>query len=408
MGPLTDRREFLAALPAAVAAVHADVAQRAPLSSDPLGVRGEFPVAEETLYLDSAYITPTPSPVIEAGRAFAESKGRRPIPLGDMLRKTDEVRGRFARLIGASPEEIGFLFATSEGENVIARALGLARGDNIVVDELHYNTTFVLYRHLEQTTGVELRIVKANNGAVTAADFEPFVDKRTRLVSVAWVSHQNGFRHDMKPLADLARSRGAWLYADAVQAIGMLAIDVKASGVDAFTTGTYKWLLGSFGVAPFYVRREILDRVPHDRMGELHVERELPDHHYEIYKTAKKFDYATLAFGPVYQLGAALEFLEGVGVARIEAHTIGLATELAGGLRSLGLDVLTPAGNRASIVAFRNPTNAAATKAVLDAHRAQVSVRENGTQIRVSPALFNTADDIRRFLEIAAELKTRA
>lgn len=405
---MTDRREFLAALPAALVASRLEGAQPKPSSPDPLGVRRDFPAAEEVLYLDSAYITPTPAPVVDAGRAFAESKGRRPIPLGDMLQRTHQVRGQYARLIGASPDEIGFLFATSEGENVIARALGLTRGDNVVIDELHYNTTFVLYRHLEQTTGVELRIVKAPNGAVTAADFEPLVDTRTRLVSVAWVSHQNGFRHDMKPLADLAHSRGAWLYADAVQAVGMFPIDVKASGVDAITAGTYKWLLGSFGVAPFYVRREILDRVAPDRMGELHVERELPDHHFEIYKTARKFDYATLAFGPVYQLGAALEYLERVGVARIEAHTVGLANELATGLRSLGMDVLTPAGNRSSIVAFRNPVEPAAARAALDAARTQVSLRRNGTEIRVSPALFNTSDDIRRFLEVASSLKARS
>ena len=106
-----------------------------------------------------------------------------------------------------------------------------------VVDELHYNTTFVLYRHLERTEGVELRIVKARDGGVAAADFAPLVDRRTRLVSVAWVSHQNGFRHDMPPLAELAHRHGAWLYADAVQAVGMFPIDVKQSGVDAVIIG---------------------------------------------------------------------------------------------------------------------------------------------------------------------------
>ena len=143
-------------------------------------------------------------------------------------------------------------------------------------------------------------------------------------------------------------------------------------------------------------------------MGELHVERELPDHHFEIYQTARKFDYATLAFGPVYQLGAALEYLERVGVARIEAHTVGLATELATGLRSLGIDVLTPAGNRSSIVAFKNPADTATARAALDAARTQVSLRQNGAEIRVSPALFNTSDDIRRFLDVARGLKNRA
>jgi selenocysteine lyase/cysteine desulfurase len=399
------RRRFLAALPMVGSLTAAPRATQPATVSDPLGVRADFPAAGEQLYLDAAYIAPTPTSVVDAGRVFAESKGRQPIALGDMLGRTDQVRAAFARLVGAAPAEIGFLFATSEGENIVANALGLTRGDNVVVDELHYNTTFVLYRHLEQTRGIELRIVKARDGGVSVADFVPHVDRRTKLVSVAWVSHQNGFRHEMPPLAELAHRHGAWLYADAVQAVGMFPIDVKAAGVDAMTTGTYKWLLGSYGVAPFYVRGEILDRIQPDRMGALHVERTLADHRYEIYKTAKKFDYATLAFGPVYQLGAALDYLDRVGVARIERHSVGLANDLADGLRARGVSVLTPAANRSSIVAFRNPADAAATRAILDRARCRVSVRENGTQIRVSPALFNTSDDIGRFLDVVGELQ---
>jgi selenocysteine lyase/cysteine desulfurase len=399
------RRRFLAALPVVGSLTPAASRAQTSAASDPLGVRDDFPAAREQLYLDAAYITPTPRPVVDAGRLFVDSKGRQPISLGDMLARTDQVREAFARLVNATPAEIGFLFATSEGENIVAGALGLTRGDNVVVDELHYNTTFVLYRHLEQTRGVELRIVKARAGGVGVSDVAPHVDRRTKLISVAWVSHQNGFRHELPPLAELAHRHGAWLYADAIQAVGMFPIDVKAAGVDVMTAGTYKWLLGSYGVAPFYVRADLLDRITPDRMGALHVERTLPDHRYEIHRTAKKFDYATLAFGAVYQLGAALEYLERVGVARIERHTVGLATALADGLRARGLTVLTPVGNRSSIVAFRNPANASTTRAILDTARCRVSVRENGTQIRVSPALYNTADDIRRFLEVAGQLQ---
>ncbi len=403
-----NRRRFLAALPAAGLVTRMVGSAQAPAPADSLGVRADFPAADATLYLDAAYITPTPLPVVEAGREFAESKGRRPILLGDMLQRTDQVRASFARLIGAEPEEVGFLFATSEGENIVARALAFKPGDNVVVDELHYNTTFVLYRHLEKTTGVELRIARARAGAIGIDDFEPLVDRRTRLVSIAWVSHQNGFRHDIKPIADLAHRHGAWLYADAVQAVGMFPIDVRPSGVDVMTTGTYKWLLASYGVAPFYVRSDLLDRIPPDRMGALHVERELPGRRYEIYKTAKKFDYATLAFGSVYQLGAALAYLEKVGVRRIETHTVALAAELASGLRARDLTVLTPSGNRSSIVAFRNPTTPTLARTVLDRATARVSLRENGTQIRVSPALFNSSNDIARFLDVADELKRTA
>ena len=240
---------------------------------DPLGVRGDFPVVRERTYLNSAYITPVPTPVVAAGRAFVERKAERPIPLGEMLRKTDEVRGQFARLINAGADEIGFLFSTSEGENIVANALDLKAGDNIVIDDLHYETEFVLYRHLQDTRGVELRVARHRDGRVEARDFEPLVDRRTRLVSVAWVSHHNGFRHDMRPLSDLAHANGALFYVDGIQAVGMFPTDVKAEGVDLLCAGTYKWLLGSFGVAPFYLRRDLLDRIRLDRYGALHVER---------------------------------------------------------------------------------------------------------------------------------------
>ncbi len=401
------RRSVLTALPAMAGLQVLPTFQGEPgglVSKDPLGVRADFPVAEKMLYLNSAYITPSPLPVAAAGADFARSKAEAPISLGEMLKKTDEVRAQYARLVGASPDEIGFLAATSEGENVVARGLGLRPGDNVVIDDLHYEAEFVLYSNLARTEGVEMRVAKARAGAVTVKDLEPLVDRRTKLVSVAWVSHQNGFRHDMRPIADLAHAHGAFFYADGVQAVGMFPLDVKAAGVDAMAAGTYKWLLAGFGVAPFYLRREMLERIQPDRSGALHVEREAGPRQFEIYKTAKKFEYATLAFGAVYQLGAALSYLDSVGVQRIEAHTVALAHRLQQGLRSLGFDLTTPEGNGSSIVAFRvgKPQDAVARH--LAETQTAVSVREKGTQIRVSPALFNTTQDIDRFLRVAEGL----
>jgi cysteine desulfurase / selenocysteine lyase len=369
--------------------------------SDPLGVRADFDVVRDGLYLNSAYITPSPLPVAAAARAFAERKVSKPIPLDEMLRKTNEVRGQFARLVGAESDEIGFLFATSEGENIVASALDLKPGDNVVVDELHYNTTFVLYRHLEATRGVTLRIVQHRNGRVSHDDFARAVDDRTRLVSVAWVSHQNGFRHEMRPIADLAHAHGALFYTDAVQALGMFPVNVRDAGIDCLTSGTYKWLLGGFGVAPFFIRRELLERIRVDRLGALHVEKELADHRYEIYRTAKKFEYATLPFAEVYQLGAALAYLDKVGVARIEHHTVGLAKGLRDGLSALGFRLLTPPDNASSIVSFHLERNQARAREVLQKAGIQVSFRESGAQIRVSPALFNSHAEIGEFLRVA-------
>jgi cysteine desulfurase/selenocysteine lyase len=404
MTPL-DRRSFVAAAAsmAAASVVRPSTTVAIPAATmtaadDPLGVRGDFPIVNERTFLNSAYIAPIPMQVVKAGQAFLEEKARRSFQLGPLLKKCDEVRGQFARLIGAaSADEIGLLFSTAEGENVVAAGLGLKAGDNVVIDELHYNTEFVLYRQLEKLSGVELRIAKHRNGLVDASDMEPLVDSRTRLVSVAWVSHQNGLRHDMRPIADVAHAKGALFYTDAIQAVGMLPIDVVAAGVDVLCAGSYKWLLAGWGVAPLYVRTAIADRLRLDRFGEMHAGRELADHSYEIETNAKRFDYSSRAFGDVYTLSAGLSYLEKVGVDRIEAHTVdNLARRLQDGLEKQGHRLFTPHGNRSSIVTFYTTKPPSDIRAAFQAANIEVTVRD-GT-VRISPALFNVGDDIDRCL----------
>ncbi len=388
---------------AGAAAASAGTAGRAGQQSatDPLGVRADFPVVENGIYLDSPYIAPSPRQVIEAGQAFLDAKGNDPLPLGAMLEETDQVRSKFAELIGAKESEIGIVDATSAGENLVANSLDLGAGDNVVIDDLHYETTFVLYRHLEETRGVELRILASEDGAASPEEFAELVDDDTRLVSVSWVSHQNGYRHDLKALAELAHAHGAYLYSDAIQGIGMLALDVEDVGVDFLTSGTYKWLLGGFGVAPFYVRKSLLDLVRPDRLGAFSVARNLGDFRFELHKSGSKYMYATPAFGAVFQLRAGLDYLLQVGVENIERYTVDLATRLHQGLTEQGFEVLTPAGNDSAIVTFRHGRDHEMVTRALEDAGIQATVREDSGQIRVGPALFNNAAEIDQFLDVA-------
>jgi selenocysteine lyase/cysteine desulfurase len=394
-----DRRSFVLA---AAAAAAIGPARMLGAASDPLGVRADFPVTAERVYLNSAFIAPVHRAVIDAGRSYIEAKASGSMQLGALRASCDAVRQQFARLINASPDEIGLLFSTGDGENVLANGVGLKPGDNVVVDDLHYNTEFVLYRALEASRGIELRIVKNRDGVVTARDFEPHIDKRTRIVSVAWVSNQNGFRHDMRPIADLAHAHGALFYADAVQAAGMIQLDVRAAGVDALCSGSYKWLMSEFGVAPFFVNRDVVDRLQSDRIGEFSVAKTDPDYHYQLVTTAKKFEGTSRSFGAVAQLQASLAYLEKVGIARIEGHTVGLAQQLYDGLVKQGYRMFTPPGNRSSIVTFY------AGKPVDDFRTAfkktNIEVTLRGGQVRVAPALFNTSDEIGRCLDVTREL----
>jgi selenocysteine lyase/cysteine desulfurase len=397
-----NRRSFVAATTAAAAALHPTRALSADSQRDPLGVRADFPIVADHIYLNSAYIAPVSRAVVAASHAYIEAKSARPLQVGDLLAANQAVRAQFARLINATPEEVGLLGSTGEGENVIANGIGLKPGDNVVVDDLHYTTEFVLYRALEASHGIQLRIVKNRDGAVTAADFEPFIDKRTRIVSVAWVSNINGFRHDMRPIADLAHAHGALFFADAVQAAGMIGLDVRAAGVDALCCGSYKWLMSEFGVAPFFVSRDVVDRIQSDRIGEFSVARAEPDYHYQLLKTARKFEGTSRAFGAVAQLQAALAYLDKVGIARIEEHTVGLAQQLHQGLVKQGHIMATPPGNRSSIVTFNSSKPPDDVRTAFRSANIEVTIR--GGQVRIAPALFNNADEIERCLDVTKQL----
>lgn len=373
--------------------------------NDPLGIRSQFPVVNQATYLASASITPSPMPVTQAGVDFVQSKGSLPHELEDLLGKTDELRGQFGRLINAATPEIGLIYTTSEAENLIVRALNLQPGDNIVTDDLHYSASYVLYEQLAKQ-GIEIRIGrKLANGSAPVSVFEPLMDHKTRLLSIAWISHQTGYRHDLAGLAKLAHGHSSYIYADVIQGVGMLPLDVQAAGLDFCAAGSYKWMLGSFGVALFYVRQSLQAMFKPDRFGYFHVQQKLGELEHDIYTDGRKFMYATPAFGPVYQLSAGIEFITNMGVQTISTHVIGLAHYLRDGLDQLGFEILTPAGNQSAIVAFKHNLDPNLIKARLAAANMHVNFREDDSQIRIGSALFNNQADLDQFLGVLESLK---
>jgi selenocysteine lyase/cysteine desulfurase len=390
-----DRRSLLTA-GALVAAAPAVAQAGAP--GDPLGVRGDFPILQNgRTFLNGAYVMPIPRQVVTAIAGFAEAKASRPVLVPELLGNAEKARRAFAGLINASPDEVGILFSTAEGENVIANGLDLKPGENVVIDQLHYDSEFVIYQEIARQRGIELRIVKHRGGRADPKDFEPFIDRKTRLVSVAWISHQNGFRHDLKALADLAHSKGAYLYADIIQGVGAIPLDVKAVGVDFVCAGSYKWMLAGFGVAPLYVKAELLDRLRLDRFGEFQVKKTLADGTFELDRTARKFDYSSRAFGECLGLAAGIAYVQNVGVARIEAHTVPMGLRLQEGLAAQGHKLFTPMGNRSAIVTFYAGKPMGDLRKAFEA--AKIDVKVANGQVRIAPALFNTMDDIEHCLE---------
>lgn len=395
------RRHFLGVTAgAAVASVQPAATQ----ADDPLGVRKDFAGLRDLTFLNTAYAGLIPQPVADAARQWIDRRATRSYTVGEMFARAEEARKLLAGMIGAGEDEIAFISSTTEGENIVVNSLDFKAGDNVVYDELVYPSTPAIYQRLAATRGVEVRVVKSRNGAVTIEDFAKSVDRRTRLISVAWVNNNSGYRHDMKALANLARGHGAYLYSDAVQFIGTGPVDVHAEQIDFFTSGTYKWLMAGFGVAAFYVRRELLEKIHPPYVGWRTREGQE--------RNARKFEYATLPFGELYELAASLEYLQRIGLDRIETRSQAVVKRLRDGLTARNITIATPEHNRSPIVSFYIRKTSADAAKVLEADRVRVSLQDVPatatspavTRVRVAVAFFNSESDIDRLLSTAEKL----
>jgi len=401
------RREFLlgaAALAAPVLPGLTGEATSASASLPPAGgpifppsVRADFPIASNEVYLNSAAIHPMSLP---ASRALADhiafrlkgpGEGR-----GDFgPEQQNDLKRRFAQLIGAKADEIAFVQNTSDGENIVVMGMDLPRrGGNVVLDELHFETSLYMYKSLE-AKGLELRVVKHRDWAIDIKDMERVVDRNTRLVSMALVSNVNGYLHDARAISDLAHAHGAYVFADMVQAAGAVPIDVRAMGIDFGSTATYKWLMGERGFGFLYVREDLQNTVvPTTRYG---------------HRQLAKFDRIGITWEPLpgaarYETGTfpnalalcshtSLQYIERLGLANIRAHARQLTDRLQHELPAMGYPSVTPKGNETPTVAFQLKDAADAARKLKRAG-VTATIIEDERRLRLSVSVFNVQEDI--------------
>jgi selenocysteine lyase/cysteine desulfurase len=317
--------------------------------------------------------------------------------------KQNDLKVRFGKMIGAKPSEIAFIASTSDGENIVVLGLDLPkRGGNVVIDELHFTSSLYLFKELEKK-GVELRIIKHRDWAIDIKDMDRAIDKNTRLVSLALVSNVNGFMHDVKAVSALAHARGAYVFADIIQAVGAVPLDMRALGIDFAATGTYKWLMGERGFGFLYVRDEHQGTVvPTTRYG---------------HRQVANFNRAELTWQPLpgaamYETGnipvllaaavsAGIDYATALGIDKIRAHARQLTDRLQAELPALGYRPLTPAKTETPIVAFQLK-DAAATGKALQAGKIAATIIANESRLRLSVSVFNTHDDIDRVVAVLA------
>jgi selenocysteine lyase/cysteine desulfurase len=397
-----DRRQFL--LSAAALAASARSAFPEDAAADaifPPSVRADFPIASTQTYLNSAAIHPMSVPSSKAltdhiaFRLKGGGEGR--ADFGEEQQK--DLKRRFGQLIGAKADEIAFIQNTSDGENIVVMGMDLPkRGGNVVLDELHFETSLYMYKSLE-AKGVELRLVKHRDWAIDIKDMERAIDRNTRLVSMALVSNVNGYLHDARAISDLAHAHGAYVFADMVQAAGAVPVDVRAMGIDFGSSATYKWLMGERGFGFLYVRDDLQGTVvPTTRYGHRQITRfDRSGLTWEPLPGAARYETGTFPNSLALCSYTSLQYIERLGLPNIRAHARQLTDRLQKELPARGYRSLTPKGNETPIVAFALK-DAAATAARLRDARVTSTIIANENRMRLSVSVFNTHEDIDRLI----------
>lgn len=319
-----------------------------------------------------------------------------------------QVKKLFAELIHAKPSEISFVPSTTVGENLIASGLGLPRGGgNVVTDALHFEGALYQYGAMSKQ-GFDVRIVRPREWRIELSDLDKAIDSKTRLVALSLVSMVNGFQHDLKAVCDLAHSRGALVYVDAVQAIGAVPFDVRASGVDFCACSSYKWLMGDMGLGFLYVREDRLDRIERSQYGY----RQLSQMQYHVFPydppggavmdwtqasdAAGRFEVGTVSNTTVACLLFSLPYIKRLGVENIQSYRQPLLRRLETAVPRLGYEPMTPAGSTSPIIAFAKKETRELAQRL---RRANVDIAVLPNRIRISPSIYNGQADIDKLLE---------
>lgn len=229
--------------------------------------RALFPALGETTYFATNGLGLLPQPTRDRLVQAIDALHRRGYAGGLALEAAVEpARASAARLLGAAPEEIGFVRNTGEGLHYAAEALPLAAGDEVLVFAGEYRSVVHAFQGAAHR-GVRVRVAPTDGGRVTPERVRAELGERTRVVALSWVRYDNGARCDLAAIGARARDAGAFFVVDAIQGLGVLPLDVRAAGADVLAAGAHKWLLGLSGSGILYLRRELLPALIPTRLG---------------------------------------------------------------------------------------------------------------------------------------------
>lgn len=391
-------------------------------------IRRDFPILEGgIIYFDNAASSLTPEPVLtkmlEYYREYRANVERGVHRLSQRASvEYEEAHRKVARFIGAeSWRNIIFTRNTSEGINLVAQGIPWRRGDKVVTTMLEHHSNYIVWLRAARRLGLEVEVVRPNReGLFDLSDFERAIDDETRLVAVTKVSNVLGVVVPVEEIAEMAHEHGALLLVDGAQAVPHMETDVEAMDCDFLAFSGHK-MLGPTGIGVLYVASTALEELEPLCIGGGTI-RDVGLEAYELSESPERFEAGTPAIAEAIGLGAAVEYLEALGMRSVEEHDRRISWAIREGLMELeGVEIYGPREpqHSLSVVSFNveglNPhevalaLDASANIMVRSGHHCALPLVKHllnhpqGT-VRASTYIYNTLGEAERLVETVQEI----
>ncbi len=375
-------------------------------------LRQQIPALQSCVYLNTCAIGPWPNVTRQAVSRAADMLAEPNRMSREFWGIFSAARDNIARLINAGVDEIALMQNTAEGMNVIAHALPLQPGDNVLMCDQEYPAVVYPFMNLARLRGIEARIVPHNGGGLTIDLLERYTDTRTRVVAVSTVEFVSGFRTDMAAIGEWCKTHGIWLIVDGIQSLGAAPLDVKATHIDALASGGHKWMLGPMGAGFLYINRDRLDQLAPPFAGALSVvdAENYLDYNLTFQPDARRFELGVPNTIGVAGLSASLDTLLSLDVRAIEAWTLHLSGLLLEHLERLGYRPFVGRDSpyRSAIVSFDTPDPAGVAEAAQRLTAANVIHTIRSGKLRLGIHGFNSEDDIQAVVDVLGPAAGRA
>ena len=330
-------------------------------------IREDFPILDQMVngkplvYLDNAATTQKPQVVIDALVNYYTSDNsnvhRGVHTLSQRATEDFDIGRSKARqfLNAGSDQEIIFVKGTTDGINLVAQSYArpnLGEGDDIIISTMEHHSNIIPWQVLCQEKGAHLRVIPISDaGELLIDEYEKLLTPRTKLVAITHVSNVLGTVNPIEQIVEIAHNRGVPVLVDGAQAVPHMAVDVQKLGCDFYVFSGHK-IYGPTGIGVLYGKSELLEAMPPYQLGSEMIKSVTFEH--TIYNDLPfKFEPGTPHIAGVIGMGAAIDYLNGIGMDRIDAYEHDL---LEYGMECLsgidGVQLIGTAPGKSSVMSF--------------------------------------------------------